>query len=55
MMMLMMLTMWTEAGVSIGLETSFFMMDVALDLGENHPDRLVALYRGPWGDMINEY
>jgi len=52
-MMLMMLTMWTDAGAGIGFITADLMIHLAIDLGENHPDRLIALYCGPWGEMVN--
>jgi len=52
MMLLTMLTMWTDASDGIGLATAELMVELALELGENHPDRLVALSRGPWGDIV---
>jgi len=52
MMLLTMLTMWTDASDGIGFATTDLMIDLVMELGENHPYRLVALSRGAWGEMV---
>jgi len=44
--------MWTDASNRIGFATADLMIDLEMELGENHPDRLVALSRGAWGEMV---
>jgi len=54
-MMLMVMTMWTDAGHGVGFETGRFMMVLAVRMAKKHPKRLVALYNGPLAEILKGF